>query len=65
MLNTKFFWKDNLFRKTLDKGKKRCYNSFVKCGEQKVVGWKELGESCRLVRGNGGVLLEFILLAVR
>ena len=36
-----------------------------KCGEQKVVGWKELGESCRTVRDNGGVLLEFILLAVR
>ena len=35
-----------------------------KCDEQKPVGWKEPGESCRLVRGNGGVLLEFILLAV-
>ena len=39
--------------------------SHVKCGEQKVVGWKESWESCRLVRGKGGVLLEFILLAVR
>ena len=38
---------------------------FVKCEEQKPVGWKELRESCRLVRGKGGVLLEFILLAVR
>ena len=37
---------------------------FNKCEEQKPVGWKEPGESCRLVRGKGGVLLEFLLLAV-
>ncbi len=36
-----------------------------KCDDQKPVGWKEPGESCRLVRGNGEVLLEFLLLAVR
>ena len=38
---------------------------YNKCEEQKPVGWKEPGESCRLVRGKGGVLLEFLLLAVR
>ena len=49
----------------------KCYSVFYKldmdnkCDEQKVVGWKEPGESCRLVRGKGGVLHEFILLAVR
>ena len=42
-----------------------CYNTRVNAIEQKPVGWKEPGESCRLVRGKGGVLLEFILLAVR
>ncbi len=38
--------------------------NLTKCDEQKPVGWKEPGESCRLVRGKGGVLLEFLLLAV-
>lgn len=33
--------------------------------EQKIVGWKESQESCRLVQGKEGVLLEFLLLAVR
>jgi len=42
-----------------------CYNIPIKCEEQKVVGWKEPSESCRSVQDNGGVLLEFILLAVR
>ena len=37
----------------------------TKCEDQKVVGWKESGESCRLVRGKVEVLLEFLLLAVR
>ena len=40
------------------------YVVHFKCEEQKPVGWKEPGESCRLVRGKGDVLLEFILLAV-
>ena len=46
----------------------KCYQAqnecVLKCDEQKPVGWKEPGESCRLVRGKGGVLLEFLLLAV-
>ena len=49
----------------LDTLKKKWYNQTVKCEDQKPVGWKEPGESCRLVRDKGGVLLEFILLAVR
>ena len=53
------------FEKSLDTSTKRCYNMPYKCDDQKPVGWKEPGESCRLVRGKGGVLLEFILLAVR
>ena len=53
------------FGKAIDCTLLMCYNTFMKCEEQKPVGWKEPGESCRLVRGNGDVLLEFILLAVR
>ena len=54
-----------ILKKTVDKSTFECYIQFNKCDDQKPVGWKESGESCRLVRGNEGVLLEFILLAVR
>ena len=30
----------------------------TKCEDQKPVGWKEAGESCRWVRGKAGVLLN-------
>ena len=53
------------FTKPLDFDAFAWYNSYNKCEEQKPVGWKNPAESCRLVRGKGGVLLEFILLAVR
>ena len=52
------------FKKNIDISVLKCYILFVKCDEQKPVGRKESGESCRLVRGKEGVLLEFILLAV-
>ena len=59
------FWKNKKIQKPIDFTALACYNTFIKCGEQKPVGLKELGESCRLVRGKRGVILEFILLAVR
>ena len=52
------------FKKSVDKRFFECYIQVNKCDEQKPVGWKEPGESCRSVRGKGGVLHEFILLAV-
>ena len=49
------------FQKAIDKRSIKCYNTTNKCEDQKLVGRKEPGESCRLVRGKGGVLFEFIL----
>ena len=54
----------NIFLKAIDFSALLWYNSCIKSEKQKPVGWKDLKESCRLVRDNGGVLLEFILLAV-
>ena len=62
-IKAEFFRKN--FKKSVDKRFFECYIQVNKCDEQKPVGWKESGESCRLVRGKEGVLLEFILLAVR
>ena len=59
------FWKNKKIQKLIDFTVLACYNTFIKCGEQKPVGLKELGESCRSVRGKEDVLHEFILLAVR
>ena len=53
------------FIKPLDIFPKECYTVCIKCEEQKPVGWRYLGESCRLVRGKREGLLEFLLLAVR
>ena len=60
-----FSKRKDFFKKRIDIQNSKCYNRYIKCKDQKPVGRKEPGESCRLVRDNGGVLHEFILLAVR
>jgi hypothetical protein len=62
-IKAEFFRKN--FKKSVDKRFFECYIQVNKCDEQKPVGRKESGESCRVVRGKEEVLLEFILLAVR
>jgi hypothetical protein len=61
-----------IFVKTIDFFVLKCYSAIKvhsvtqrKCDDQKPVGWKASQERCRLVQGKDGVLLEFILVAVR
>ena len=59
------FFRSKISKNPLTSKKIGAIIHYIKCEEQKPVGWKSPAESCRSVRGNGNILLEFILLAVR